>query len=904
LIVTHDADISRLGSALIQAKLERPRLSDRLVSRPRLIEQLDTGSAARVTLLSAPAGYGKTTTALQWLERRGGNVAWVSLDVADRDPERFARYLVAALSEVSDTGFETCRALLEARIPPPWPYFCEILVAELDRLTENTVLVFEDYHLIDSPEIHNLVELIVERSPQAFHIAVITRVDPPWPLVRWRTQGWLNQLRARDLCFSAEETAAFFSSTTDLALSPTTVECLQHRTEGWIAGLRLAQLSLSESEDPDLAGRELSGTDRQIADYLIEEVLEVQPPEVIEFLSASALMERFTAPLMGHLLADQADAAEARRILTLLEKDNLFLIALDTRRQWYRWHHLFRDLLLDHLGHIVSPDFRDRVNRDAGAWFAREGDVEDALRYWLAAGELDAAAELVGAHLHRIIDEDMSRLVVRRWLGAFPPGAEDGRIPLLVAHGYVCITNWDLPRLERLLQDAERLLGEGEVPPAQRAKRRYQADVAAQRAFLHYWLDDPVRSVESASRALRLLGPRDRGLARQHAVLYKAAALAMSGQRAGGVRLLEQAAAEQHPGEEGQIGSYLMGTAFLHLYAADMLATRSCAQRMLATHETRRMPDFLLAHAQYLLGAVAYELDELEEAAASFRQVALMRHRTGSRLCQDALIGLALVAGAQGDTAAAASHAASARAYALEVGDPVSLLIADSFEARLALSTEDAPPVISAPARRDVMFPWLEVPSLTYAQVLLRNPSCETALPFIEEALARAEAHHNVRQAIPFLLLKAEALASLKRTAEALDVLAATVRRAGPLGLVRTFVDRGSETKQLLDELAMRAGSDDYLTSLRAAFDRVKPLKHPSIPVTARASDALTYRELETLELLAWRMTNKEIADRLTVSSAAVKKRLESIYAKLGVNDRRAAVADAVARGLIDAPTR
>jgi len=895
-----------MGQLLIRSKLERPPLSDRLVARPRLLERLSEGENTRMTLIVAPPGYGKTTAALQWLQNVGGNVAWISLDKTDRDSERFAQYLVAALAEVSGTGFEACRALLEASTPPPWSYFCETLVAELEGLSEQTVLALEDYHAIDSLEVHDLVEQLVLQMPEALHIAVVTRVDPPWPLVRWRTQGWLAELRARDLQFSVEETAEFFASTADLTLSPATVESLHHKTEGWIAGLRLAELSLSDSPDPDRHGRELSGSDRQIADYLIDEVLEGRPPEMLEFLAASALLDRFSAPLMNQLLVDRADPAEVRRILSLFERDNLFLVPLDTRRQWYRWHYLFRDLLLEHLGHLVSPDSRGRMHREAGAWFAQEGLVEEALRYWTSVGELDAAAELVGEHLHRVIDQDLSRHILRRWLEAFPPGAEHGRLPLLVAHGYVCITHWDLPRLGELLQEAEALLPDDEAAPAPEASGRYRVDVAAQSAFLHYWLDDAKKALESASRALSLLGPRGGGLARQHAILYKAAALGVSGRRAEGVRLLDRAAAEGQAAEEGRIGVYLMGAAFLHLYAADTDATRSYARRMLATHQTLPLPDFLLGHAHYLLGAVAYERSELEEAAAELGQVVRLRHRTGSRLCQDALIGLALIARARGDAEAVAGYAADARAFALEVGDPVSLLVADSFEARLASSTEATPAVMSAPGPHDVMFPWLEVPSLTYAQVLLRHPSPETretALSFIEGGLARAEARHNVRQAIPFSLLKAEALAGLGRTGEAFDLLAATVRRAGPLGLVRTFVDRGSRVRELLDELATRPGSDDQLASVRAALGDAESRQRTPATAVHGPNDQLTYRELETLELLAWRMTNKEIAERLSVSPAAVKKRLESIYSKLGVHDRRAAVAEAVAWGMIEAPT-
>jgi len=496
-------DTKLTNQLLIRSKLERPPLPGRLVPRPRLLERLHSAPAARVTLIVAPAGYGKTTAALQWLETVGGGAAWISLDRADRDPERFARYLVATLGETSGAGFETSRALLEARTPPPWPHLCETLVAELEGLSESTVLALEDYHEIDSPEIHHLVELMAERSPRTLHIAVLTRVDPPWPLVRWRTQGWLAELRARDLRFSLEETAEFFASAAGLTLSPTTVESLQERTEGWIAGLRLAQLSLAASPDPDRDGRELSGADRQIADYLINEVLAAQPPEVLQFLAASALMERFSAPLMAHLLADQRDAEDVQRVFSLLERENLFLVALDTRREWYRWHHLFRDLLLDHLGHLVSPDVRGRVNREAGAWFAREEFVEEALRHWIPAGELDAAAELVGAHLHAILAEDVSCRRLLGWLEMFPPGAMHGRLPLLVAEGHCCMIRWNFPELEAVLREIEEMGADGSRTGSGGGAPVLQADIDALWAQLLYWQGDVEGSLERSRRAAR-----------------------------------------------------------------------------------------------------------------------------------------------------------------------------------------------------------------------------------------------------------------------------------------------------------------------------------------------------------------------------------------------------------------
>ena len=456
---------------LIRSKLERPPLPARLVARPRLIEPLDEGLNGRATLIDAPPGYGKTTLALQWLSHSGLASAWVALDAADRDPELFLRYVVAALQRHSGNRLQRTRALLEAHVLPPWGHVMDVLVAELAEVRERTLLVLEDYHLVDTPQVNELVARMVETLPPTLHLLVSTRVDPPWPLMRWQTRGWLSQLRARDLCFSVAETEQFFAGAGGPALDPATVELLQSRAEGWIAGLRLAQLSLSAARDPDHWARTLSGTDRQIADYLMEEVLKDQRADVLEFLAASALMERFSAALMDHLLADRGHPSNARQTLSDIERENLFLVALDDRREWFRWHHLFRDLLLDHLNDFTSPAFRSHVDREAGAWFAQQGLVEEALRHWIAAGELDAAAELVGARLHAAIAEDMSCRLLSRWLALFPVDAIQRSLPLRIAEGYVCIVRWDLPGLEQALEGEfgidvplSRWAEEGELP--------------------------------------------------------------------------------------------------------------------------------------------------------------------------------------------------------------------------------------------------------------------------------------------------------------------------------------------------------------------------------------------------------------------------------------------------------
>ena len=894
-------DIPQAEQLLIGSKLECPPLPDELVSRPRLIERLDAGMDGRVTLIAAPAGYGKTSLAIQWLSGLPRESAWFALDRADRDPTRFARYLAVALSRFSGNGFRRSRALLEARAVRPWAYLTEVLVSELQDLRDPAVLVLEDYHNIDKPEIHELVEQMVEGLPPAVHVVVMTRVDPPWPTMRWRTRGWLSQLRASDLRFSVEETEAFFSVSGRQTLDRATVELLQRRTEGWIAGLRLAQLSLLEQDDPDRKIKELPGTDRHIADYLMDEVLAGQSADVLEFLAASALMERFNPSLMDRMLSDHGHSRNARQILAEIEREHLFLVALDNRRQWYRWHHLFHDLLLDHLEDLASPEFRSRVDREAGAWFAQEGLVEEALRHWIAAGELDAAAELVGTHLHSVIAEDMSCRRLTEWLSMFPPGATHGRLPLLVAEGYCSILRWDLQGLEAVVREADEIDTNVSRGNSSGGANSLRSDIDALGGFLLYWRGDAEGSLERSRRALDgnpKVGTRPWVLAS----VYRSGALVLCGRFDEAVRRIDEAIAAAGPGSPG-VADLLMAQAFFHLYALDLDSCRARSLQMLDLDERVSVVNSRLGHAPYLLGLVAYERNLLDEAEAWFRRVEDLRYVVPSSIFKDALIGQALIALARNDRETLQAYCRDARAFAIEVGDAASLGLIRSFELRAALLRGLPPPHgMAPPPADDHQSFWLEVPTVTWAMHLIAHAAARvrgSALDYIDEALARMERYHNQRVATVLAVLRALALDVRGEREAALDSLAATVRVAKPQGLVRSFVDCGPRVKELLDELMTRSDPEPYIQSLRAAFGSTK---HDSTAL--RPSEVLTYRELETLELLAWRMTNKEIAAKLSVSPAAIKKRLESIYAKLDARDRRAAVAAAVSKGLIDSPVR
>ncbi|HUL73591.1 MAG TPA: LuxR C-terminal-related transcriptional regulator [Vicinamibacterales bacterium] len=895
----------RPDPVLIRTKFSRPPSRPEFVERGRLLGRLDNAlEQHRLMLVSAPPGFGKTTVVTQWLERQRVPTAWLALDASDRDPERFVRYLVAAIEDGTPLRLPKSTALLAALAPPPFDYLSEVLVSELAAAETRLILVLDDYHTVESHHVHSLVERLVQTMPPTMRVIVVSRVDPPWPLGHWRAQGWLGELRARDLRFSFQEARRFFAGEEGAVLSNGTIEKLHARTEGWIAALRLVQLSLRDSPHPEEQARVFFGSDHFVADYLMQEVLAAQPPEIRTFLTVTAPLSRFSAPLCEHLLNGRAAEPPARETLARVLHLNLFLVPLDADGEWYRYHHLFQDLLLHHLPDLARPERRAEIERAAAEWFAREGFIEEALGHLIKAGAVDAAAELLGANIGAILDADMTRQILQRWLSLFPVGAERGRVPLLVAHTYLRMARWDLRGMGELLDEAAQLLRASAARRTAPVDLRFRADIDALAAFMHYWNGSPTRALEASSRALNALPPRRGGMARWLATRYKAGSLALTGQTREALVLLERAIEDASATGERGIDWLLLTQAVFHWYAVELGAVTLTARRMLALHDAVPTQHYHLGHAHHMLGLVAYAQNRLTAAATEFSQVVAMRYQVNTRTYQDALIGLCLIAKATGDAARVASYAADVRAAALQAGDPVSLGLADWFDVRLTLDAADGPVQVSTPpAADDSMSFWLEVPSVTYAETLLRDRSPaarESALAVIERSLEKVNARHNGFQSIVFSLLRALALADRGAETAALDALAATVRRAEPAGLVRPFIDRGPRLTRLLDALAARDGRHGYLGTLLAAAEggpATGAAYQGAGPVAS--SVRLSSRELDVLELLTQRLSNKEIAERLHVSSQTIKKHTRNLYQKLDVHGRREAADKAVAERLI-----
>ncbi|MCW5852360.1 MAG: hypothetical protein KIT87_19960 [Anaerolineae bacterium] len=664
-----------------------------------------------LTLVSAPPGFGKTTLVSQWLhERIRGQlsevshqssasgpppaVAWLTLDEGDNDFDRFLRYLIAAVRSGVPDVCPTTIGLLDAIQRPGVDYLADVLVAELNALAIgqgdptlsgtgqagpypgpiDLILVLDDYHLIHSQAVPTILRHLLRYRPPWLHPVILTRIDPPLHLGRLRAAGRLTELRAADLRFTAEETRLFLHRRVAQPLDDAALQALHTRTEGWITALQLASLSLQTQAAADFLAR-FDGGDRLLVGYLVEEVMARLPASVQVFLTRTALLDRFCAPLADALLADSAPAGGSQATIAQLEKRNLFLIPLDSTGTWYRYHDLFRDFLRRRLEQEVDVVHLADLHRRMSGWFSQAGLMDDAIRHALAAGDESLAAEMVEAALHPMLNQQTPWSVLESWLSLFSEPATLAYPSLLVAQAYLFASRHNVAALPPLLDRLDRLLhAEGTLSRARR--QALQAHYDELRGYSLYWLGEAGRAIVPLERAVASLSD-SHAYARAQAIFHLTLAYAHTGQQAAGLTLLHtalnEATAYQRPTSLILLGALVC----LQMYAADLGETARMAERVVATisaphagaawHEVG-IVDIWRAWANYLHGAVDYERNALAAAAEHWQQVVALSYRANPRAYHESLVGLALVAQAQGVPADALAHAQAAAEFAAQTG--------------------------------------------------------------------------------------------------------------------------------------------------------------------------------------------------------------------------------------------
>ncbi|MBS1808690.1 MAG: helix-turn-helix transcriptional regulator [Acidobacteria bacterium] len=880
-----------MSTPILTTKLSIPPKRMDWVVRPRLLKRLDEGVRHRLTLISAPAGFGKSTLIASWVHKQQTcpRLAWFSVEEDDNDPVRFLAHFIAAWQTIDVRLGQVAQSLLENPNFPPLNHLMTMLINDLANLSESVVLVLDDYHLIRHPELRGAIAFFLDHLPPQCHLIIATREEPSLPLPRLRARWEVVEIRWQDLRFTREETAAFLKRTMGLALTNETVQMLEDHTEGWIAGLQMAALSLrgrAISEGAIQPVLEMQGFDvghHDIIDYLAAEVLRQQPAEIRQFLHQTAILDRFNASLCNAV----TERTDSQTILAELERANLFLIPQDDQRNWHRYHHLFADFLRAEL----TDSEQEALHARASRWHESQGLMPEAIRHALAARDHETAVRLI-----RCGAEDACRdgayNTLLGWVNALPERVVRAHTDLLVHKGWI------------LYLRGEILTGEAYAALAVENQRPddlplHRGMLLAFRAFLSLSRDNPAQAIRHAEEALTLLGGTE-SFYHTTVLSHLGQAQRLMGDRQTAIQTLRQAIALGQ-----RLRHYLptleaTGILALVLNQQGKLreAIQACEQAATQYLNSQGQPMLIAGLVYVPLGAMYYETNDLARAYHYLT--------TGIALCQQmgtvyyALVGqrtLARLYFAQGEIESMWETLAAARALAVNSGNQRRIRKISVVTAELQLrqghlaaarrTLDDLP--ASAKSRS-------EQENLTSVRLLLAQKNLPAAQSLLQQIEQSARRHGRWNSLIGISVLQAVVYQAMNQWEAALDQLGQAISLAAPEGYRRVFLDEGEALAALLPRLRKLAPA--FIAGLLEAHSSTSCKSvPPTLQVTPTASNTLieplSKTQLSILRLVADGLSNREIAARLTITEGTTKWHLNQIFGKLNVGSRTQAVAQA-----------
>jgi LuxR family maltose regulon positive regulatory protein len=900
--------MNRTNSALLLTKITLPPLRSHTIHRARLFSLLPGQPGTRLVLVSAPAGFGKTTFLAEWcraLARQGrAAVAWYSLDEGDNNPARFIAYLITALSQTlgEKVDLRPARDVLQAA-PDPEQVLTQLINA-VAAIPTGSVLVLDDYHAISSPAVHSIVAFLLDHLPPRMCLAIGGRSDPPLQLSRLRARGQLIEVRAPDLRFTLDEAIEFFHAAIELSLSEQDVQAIDAYAEGWAAGLQLIALTLKHQfprlEQTNVAEfiARFAGCQRNIFDYLADEVLERQPPDVRRFLLDTAVLDRLSVPLCD-AVTGRSDSAV---ILEQLDRADLFVVPLDEERRWYRYHQIFGQFLRERLLR-EQPDKAAGLHRRAGEWYEKNGLVAEAIHHALAVSDFERAAWLA----EEVADAIWTRgelIVFRDWLEAIPDAVMCDRPRLCIYRALMLLQSGPLNTAELYLDYAEAALEadiEWQVTPSGRLDET-RGMLAAVGALLAVSRGDHSRAVESAQQALARL-PQENALWRNLAAVGLGAACGLSGRAVEGSRVLAEAAAVAQAAGNLHLALVAIG----HLARLQAIQGRlgqaaqtyQQALRLAAEQGGQRLPATAQVYVDF--GLLLYEQNDLDAALRRVTEGIELGRRVGNvRAVVPGLLALARTRQVQGDGSGALAAVQEAQQLLREHN--LAWLVAPVEAQQAGLWVVQGK--LAAAARwaqerglsaDDELSYAREVEHLTLAWVLIAQERPDDALRLLSRMGEAAEKGERMGTVIEVLALRALACEAQDDTFGAFSALERALQLAGPEGYARTFLDKGAPMAELLRRAAARGIAPGYVNKLLAMFggDEAKRAHFQPLP------EPLSERQLEVLRLVAGGASNQEIADTLVITVSTVKVHISRILGKLGVRSRTEAAARARELGLL-----
>jgi len=869
-----------------------PRLG--VVLRPRLIERLNEGLHRKLTLISAPAGFGKTTLLSEWLSGCERPAAWLSLDEGDSDPTRFLAYLVAALRTIAANIGEGALGVLQSPRPPPTESILTALLNEISTIPDDFVLVLDDYHVVDAKPVDDALTFLLDHLPSQMHLVIATREDPNLPLARLRVRGQLGELRAADLRFTPDEAAGFLNEVMGLNLSAEDIAALETRTEGWIAGLQLAALSMRGHKDATSFIQSFTGSHHFVLDYLVEEVLQQQSESVQTFLLRTSILDHLCGPLCDAVVLDPY--ASGQETLEYIEHANLFIVPLDDERRWYRYHHLFADLLRQRLHQSTASSTGGAVgdvtelHSRASVWFEDNGLEIEAFHHAAAAHDVERAERLIEGERVPLYFRGTVAPVLK-WLESLPKTVLDARPSLWVMYASVLLLV-DHTAVEQKLQAAEAALQDTE--PDDRT-RDLVGRIASMRATLAVIQHDVETIITQSRRALEYLHP------------------------------------DNLPVRTAT--TWTLGHAH-HLQGDRAAASRAYAE-VISTGKSFGDSVYTIA-ATINLGQLQEADNQLSLAAESYRRVLQMAGDPPQPIACEACLGLARITYQWNDLNAAQQHGQQFIQLTRQMGSVDSFASYDVFVADLKLAQGDVAGAVAILTKAEQFVRQhsfvFRMPDVAAAQVLtlLRQGNLAAAAHLAEThdlplsqarvhlaqgdtsaALAalgplrrQAEAKGWEDERLKVMVVQALAHHAHGEKEEAVQLLGDALALAEPGGFIRIFVDEGRPMAHLLSEAAAHGIMPDYTARLLAVFEAEAHKREdesylPPAPTAQPLTEPLSQRELEVLQLIAQGRSNREISERLFLALDTVKGHNRRIYGKLSVQRRTEAVEKARSLGIL-----
>lgn len=922
-----------MSTSLLTTKLFVPPAHPRLVPRPRLLQRLDQGISCRLTLVSAPAGFGKTTLLSEWISQAGVPVAWISLDEGDNEVPRFLSYLIAALQRICPGVGEGALAALQTGQAPPIESVLTVVINDLiaassagDSAIVPVILVLDDYHVLRSGPVHDILAFLLDHMPSHMHLIVATREDPPVPLARWRARGHVTELRERELRFTAEESTALFNQVMGLGLSADSIAALETRTEGWIAGLTLAALSLQDRQDTDDFVASFAGDDRYVMDYLVEEVLNRQPEAIQGFLLRTSILNRLCASVCDSLVSDLKLGSPSQAILERLEAMNLFVIPLDSQREWYRYHQLFADLLRHRLRR-TAPDLPSDLHRLASRWHEQAGDIDEAIYHAFAVPDYPLAAHLAEQYVLRMVGG--SRITTYLgWIQRIPDNLVHSRPYLCAGVGWAYALTWQAEAAEEYVRAGEMALPNLErlySAPEKRfiTREEVRGHLTAIRAHCARIRGDFPGAIEQCRIALNQLPADARTVRCIVALILGQLYLEIGDLEMAQPALDEAFRMARRSGENPYAAVAALSLKGNVLVAEGKLleGAECCGEAItLGTEGHSPIPATCLAYLG--LATVHYHRNEPAAAAGILEKGLELALQVGNR---EALTEIHLL---QARLAVAAGELSQAELFAGKARDCIrSSGITDllpslwaALRAELSLAEGDVDGAGHCLEERGVTALNLAVPNgpgmdraclceyLALSRVLLAQGRPDQAVALLDELVMLAGEARHVVTTLEARIVQAVAYQSQGKGALALERLNGALALGMPEGFVRCFLDAGEPMEKLLRKSVTRNPGATYALQVLAAFsagDRREDRRGqysfsaPSSASARQLQEPLTEREREALRLLALRLSSNEIADELVIAVSTARSYIKSLYGKLGAHSREEAVARGRRLGLI-----